>query len=126
MVLCSQDSFTSCASLASPGLPSATFVSTAPSPTTPASAGPVGTLLLAPSPFDASAGPSPAGTPPPPGSGDEHMLPLQHLLMSERAQHLTALEVKAIVFKVCGCRVLCGDVLGPQALVMAGPRFHAI
>ncbi|KAL4452542.1 hypothetical protein ABPG75_008204 [Micractinium tetrahymenae] len=36
-------------------------------------------------------GPLPAG---------EHMLPLQHLLMSERAQHLTALEVKAIVYKV--------------------------
>jgi hypothetical protein len=32
------------------------------------------------------------------GPGD-HLLPLQHLLMSEQAQHLTALEVKAVVAK---------------------------
>lgn len=30
----------------------------------------------------------------------QHMLPLQHLLMSERAHQLSALEVKAIVYKV--------------------------
>ena len=40
------------------------------------------------------------------------MLPLQHLLMSERAQHLSALEVKAIVFKV-GPGMLPGTPLLP-------------
>jgi hypothetical protein len=40
-----------------------------------------------------------AAAPAAPSAG-EHLLPLQHLLMSERAQHLTTLEVKAIVFKV--------------------------
>lgn len=44
--------------------------------------------------------PSPGGLPLPADSLGEHMLPLQHLLMSERAQHLSALEVKAIVYKV--------------------------
>ena len=32
----------------------------------------------------------------------DHMLPLQHLLMSDRAQTLTSLEAKAIVYKVGG------------------------
>jgi hypothetical protein len=54
--------------------------------------------------------PSPGGLPLPADSLGEHMLPLQHLLMSERAQHLSALEVKAIVYKVLvGCVVLPGS-----------------
>lgn len=51
-----------------------------------------------------SSSPSPADTPSTPqaGAAEDHMLSLQHLLMSERARTLSALEVKAIVFKVWG------------------------
>eukprot|EP00887_Chlorella_sp_A99_P002837 scaffold6.g2837.t1 len=50
------------------------------------------------------AGPSSSAAP---CEADPHMLPLQHMLMSERAQSLSSLEVKAIVYKVTGdlCRL---------------------
>lgn len=110
VMMSSQDSIQSAATtapypssgpgVASPGTPYGTATShSLPSPTafsTPRMAGEAG---------------SPAGTPPPEARAGhavgaavlapgDHMLPLQHLLMSERAQHLTALEVKAIVYKV--------------------------
>lgn len=48
------------------------------------------------------------------------MLPLQHLLMSERARHLTALEVKAIVFKVGPC----SHLFVRAACLRVGPHAH--
>lgn len=82
----------------SPGTPSA--AGEAHAAATPAD------LLPSPSGSDAASLSSEGGTPAPGARrcgalpAGEHMLPLQHLLMSERAQHLTSLEVKAIVYKV--------------------------
>lgn len=104
----SDQSSISVAALASPATPS---------PATP----PHPHILLgatpSPAPAPIACTGSPAATPPLPGgrpwssaaaaaaapaapSAGELLLPLQHLLMSKRAQHLTTLEVKAIVFKV--------------------------
>ena len=116
MLPCSQDSYASSASLApfptTAGRPGAGLGAAAAA--TPAPATPAGGVAapLAPSPFQScgsgggSAHSSLAGAPGTPG--DERLLmPLQHLLMSERAQQLTALEVKAIVFKARRWSVPC-------------------
>lgn len=60
-------------------------------PSTPSAAAPSGPAARR------DDGASSAAVPPP---LNHHMLPLQHLLMSDRAQMLTSLEVKAIVYKV--------------------------
>lgn len=85
----------------SPGTPSA--AGEAPAAATP------GDLLPSSAGSDTPSLASEDGTPVPAARrcgavpAGEHMLPLQHLLMSDRAQNLTALEVKAIVYKVGGC-----------------------
>lgn len=43
---------------------------------------------------------TPAGTPGTSPAANEHMLPLQHLLLSDRAQRLSSLDTKAIIYRV--------------------------
>jgi hypothetical protein len=43
---------------------------------------------------------TPAGTPGASPAANEHMLPLQHLLLSDRAQRLSSLDTKAIIYRV--------------------------
>lgn len=124
MQLCSQESGASSASFAA--FPSSHSAARTPAPRTPFSQDQSCQASLTPPAPNASGSegchsnsrsPSPSDMPSTPQGGsaaaavaaDEHMLPLQHLLMSERARHLTALEVKAIVFKVRPCSrcVLC-------------------
>ncbi len=106
MQMCSQESAASSASLAA--FPPSHSAARTPAPRTPFSQDQSSQASLtppAPQPGREgcrSCSPSSADAPSTPqaAAADEHMLPLQHLLMSERARHLTALEVKAIVFKV--------------------------
>jgi hypothetical protein len=114
MQMCSQESAASSSSLTA--FPSAHSAARTPAPHTPFSQDQSSQAILTP-PAPQAAGrqgwhgnsrsPSPSDMPSTPqggagagAAGDEHMLPLQHLLMSERAAQLSALEVKAIVFKV--------------------------
>lgn len=108
MQMCSQGSDLSTATAAFPGLFST------PSPATPHGGAHPGApspspLALAGAQHARRGGcdsPADDGSLPPMAAGgvgtasEDHLLPLQHLLMSERGQHLSALEAKAIVYKV--------------------------